>query len=213
MDVDRFAVQAALCRERLAMPDEPPASAPGIPVIRRQHTPERRTFLARLGLTLGGVAAAIVGLPVAGFLLAPARRHFENVWRPVGAAGDFAIGATVKVTYLDPEPMPWAGFVAENAAYVRREDEETFVAFSIYCTHTGCPVHWLEGARLFFCPCHAGVFYDNGAVAAGPPPRPLQRHEVRVRNGRIELRTHRLAAEEQPGAWGPCGGCGAAAAG
>jgi menaquinol-cytochrome c reductase iron-sulfur subunit len=192
------------------MPDRNPAPAPGLTSIRRQHTPERRTFLARLGLTIGGLITAFLGVPLAGFLIAPARRHLDDVWRPVGAAGEFPIGATVKVTYLDPEPMPWAGFIAENAAYLRRFDDGRFLAFSVYCTHTGCPVHWLEGARLFFCPCHAGVFYDDGAVAAGPPPRPLRRHAVRVRNGQVELRTHRLATEDQRAAGRPCGGCGGA---
>jgi menaquinol-cytochrome c reductase iron-sulfur subunit len=153
---------------------------------------ERRTFLTRLSLGLTGLAAALIGIPFIGFLVAPARRPIPEVWRPVGTVKDFEIGTTHKVIYADPEPLPWAGFVAESAAYLHRVDAETFVAFSIYCTHTGCPLHWVESAGLFFCPCHGGAFNHDGSVAAGPPPRAMDRHEVRVVEGQVEVRTRAM---------------------
>ena len=52
----------------------------------------------------------------------------------------------------------------------------------------GCPVRWLAEAELFMCPCHGGVYYKDGAVAAGPPPKPLVRFEVRVAKDRVEIR-------------------------
>ncbi len=154
--------------------------------------PARRSFLTRVSLGLTGLAGALVGLPVVGFLIAPVRRRTPDAWRVVGTVSDFEIGDTVRVVYVDPEPLPWAGFSAETAAYLRREDDRTFVAFSSYCTHTGCPVQWVDSTSLFFCPCHGGAFHRDGSVAAGPPPRPLERHETRVRNGRVEIRTTRI---------------------
>ena len=56
------------------------------------------------------------------------------------------------------------------------------------------PVGWVEGAELFLCPCHGGAFHRDGTVAAGPPPRPLPRLDVRVRGGRVELRTEAIQA-------------------
>jgi menaquinol-cytochrome c reductase iron-sulfur subunit len=50
-------------------------------------------------------------------------------------------------------------------------------------------VRWLPKAELFMCPCHGGVFYKDGAVAAGPPPRPLHRYDVRVVADQVEIRT------------------------
>jgi menaquinol-cytochrome c reductase iron-sulfur subunit len=40
------------------------------------------------------------------------------------------------------------------------------------------------------CPCHGGVYYQDGTVAAGPPPLPLPRYQVRVRNGQVEIQTN-----------------------
>lgn len=149
----------------------------------------RRGFLARLSLLLGGAGAAAAGIPILGFLLSPLRRETEATWRSVGSVADFPLARTVRVRFLDAEPLPWAGFAARSAAWLRRTGEAEFVAFSTYCTHVGCPVRWEEGARLFMCPCHGGAFYDDGSVAAGPPPRALDRYPVRVRAGEVEILT------------------------
>ena len=39
------------------------------------------------------------------------------------------------------------------------------------------------------CPCHGGVYYEDGRVAAGPPPHPLTRYPVRVQNGEVAIRS------------------------
>jgi quinol---cytochrome c reductase iron-sulfur subunit, bacillus type len=150
---------------------------------------ERRRFLTRLSIVLSAAAAALVAVPVVGFLIGPLLRGAPDQWRSVGEVGKFQIGTTVKVSFLDPSPLAWAGVTAETAAWLRREAEETFVAFALNCTHLGCPVRWLEQANLFMCPCHGGVYYADGKVAGGPPPRPLFRYPVRIRNGLVEIRT------------------------
>lgn len=151
-------------------------------------SPKRRRFLSRLSIGLGAVAAAVAGLPALGFLFSPVRRDEPDIWRVVGRLEEFPIGSTVKVTYVDPAPLPWAGYANRSAAWLRRESDDDFVAFSVYCTHTGCPVRWVAGAEMFMCPCHGGSFSRDGNVAAGPPPRALERLAVRVRDGQVELR-------------------------
>ncbi|HSH46080.1 MAG TPA: Rieske (2Fe-2S) protein [Longimicrobiales bacterium] len=148
----------------------------------------RRRFLSRISLTIAGIAALLSSIPFIGFIFRPAAEGDEG-WRDVGPLVDFPVGTTRKVTYPDPDPDPWGGLTVRNAAWVRREREDAFTAFSVYCTHTGCPVAWEEDAGLFLCPCHGGVFDRDGDVAAGPPPRPLDRASVRVRNGRVEVST------------------------
>jgi menaquinol-cytochrome c reductase iron-sulfur subunit len=158
--------------------------------LTRVEAPEflsRRRFLEKLSIALGGVCAAVVGLPLIGFVIAPLFRKAPEQWTTLGKVGDFQIGKTVSVTVLDTSPLPWAGITAKNAVWLRRVDATTFIAFSANCTHLGCPVRWMEGAQLFLCPCHGGVYYHDGAVAAGPPPRPLYRYDVRLENGEVKI--------------------------
>jgi menaquinol-cytochrome c reductase iron-sulfur subunit len=158
----------------------------------REPSPEeisRRRFLERTSIALVGLGAAIVTLPLVGFILAPLFRKEPAVWRTVGSVDNFKIGETSSVTFLDSSPLPWAGVTAKTAAWLRRTGDQDFIAFAITCSHLGCPVRWLESARLFMCPCHGGVYYEDGTVAAGPPPRPLTRYSVRVRDGEVQIET------------------------
>lgn len=161
--------------------------APAAPA--RSGPPEggRRRFLSRLSILAGAVAAALVGIPSGRFLLG--LRKVPQVWRRVGSLDGFAIGTTVEVTFLDPSPLPWSGVSARTAAWLRRVGDQRFLAFSVHCTHLGCPVRWLPDAELFMCPCHGGVFYEDGRVASGPPPRPLVQYPVRVRGDAVEILT------------------------
>jgi menaquinol-cytochrome c reductase iron-sulfur subunit len=133
--------------------------------------------------------AAVMGVPVVGFLLSPLARKVPRVWRPVGSLDSFKVGETIAVTFEDASPLPWSGVTARTAAYVRREDGGRFVAFAVNCTHLGCPVQWFENAKLFLCPCHGGVYQADGSVAAGPPPKPLPQYPIRVQGGQVEIQT------------------------
>lgn len=151
--------------------------------------PPRRRFLARLSLALSGAIGAVATVPVIGFLLSPLARRAPRVWRPVGEVDRFKVGETVNVVFEDASPLPWAGVTARSAAWLRRDDAERFTAFTVHCTHLGCPVRWIANAQLFLCPCHGGVYYSDGTVSAGPPPKTLPQYPVRVRNGRVEILT------------------------
>jgi menaquinol-cytochrome c reductase iron-sulfur subunit len=158
----------------------------------------RRRFLERFIIGLSVFAGGVVLLPSLSFLLLPALKRTVQVWRGVGSVDQFKVGQTVRVMFEDPSPLPWAGVTARNAAWLRRDAGTQFTAFAINCTHLGCPVRWLPDANLFMCPCHGGVFYSNGQVAAGPPPAPLYRYETRVRNGQVEILTTPLPVMGRP---------------
>jgi len=148
----------------------------------------RRQFFMHVSIALGSIAAVLAGIPIVGSILAPIIEKPKPEWRPVGALDSFEIGGGyVKVSYLDSSPLPWAGVTAESAAWLRREGKDKFIAFSVNCAHLGCPVRWVSGAKLFMCPCHGGVYYEDGSVAAGPPPRGLYQYPVRVREGQEEI--------------------------
>jgi len=150
-------------------------------------SPERRKFFMRLSIGAGCVGAALIGIPVAGFLLAPLFEAVARKWKPVGSVDQFQQGSTVEVRFEDPSSVAWAGVTGQTGAWLRRDPAGAFTAFSINCTHLGCPVRWLPDADLFMCPCHGGVYYSDGTVAAGPPPRPLVQYPVRVRDGQVEI--------------------------
>lgn len=157
-----------------------------------EPTPEeisRRTFAARLGIACAGICTAVMAVPLVGFVVAPLFRKVPDTWMPIGKADDFEVGKTVDVVISDPSPLPWAGITAKSAVWLRRESADEFIAFSVNCTHMGCPVRWLPDAELFMCPCHGGIYYKDGAVAAGPPPRPLYRFEVRVTDGVVQIKS------------------------
>jgi len=149
----------------------------------------RRRFLIWISMAAGGLGAVVVGLPIVGFLFAPLIRREPQQWRPVGPVNQFKPGDTVEVSFDDASPLPWSGTLARTGAWLRRKPDGRFEAFVINCTHLGCPVNWLQDAELFMCPCHGGVYYADGTVAAGPPPRPLFQYQTRVNNGQVEILT------------------------
>jgi menaquinol-cytochrome c reductase iron-sulfur subunit len=152
----------------------------------------RRKFLMKVGVGIGGVAAAAVAIPVIGALLAPLLEKKQQIWRTVGKPDDFKIGGTTLVKFVNVDPVPYAGVTAKTAAWLRRNSQNGFTAFAANCTHLGCPVRWEQDAQLFMCPCHGGVYYKDGSVAAGPPPKGLTQYPVRIYNGEVQILTSPL---------------------
>lgn len=149
----------------------------------------RRAFLNRLSLILSGLIGLVLSVPILAYLLTPLIRREPGVWLDVGGLDTFKVGETVQVAIEDPSPLAWAGQTTKTSIWLRRNDQSTFTAFAVNCTHLACPVNWQAKAELFLCPCHGGVFYGDGRVAAGPPPRPLPRYEVRVQGSSVQVLT------------------------
>ncbi|MEO5961110.1 MAG: Rieske 2Fe-2S domain-containing protein [Opitutaceae bacterium] len=73
-----------------------------------------------------------------------------------------------------------------HPAILVRLGENEFAAYSQSCTHLMCPINYQHAQRQFHCPCHEGFFSaEDGRVLAGPPPRPLPRYPVEIRDGEI----------------------------
>lgn len=149
-----------------------------------EQTVERRTFLKVVTGLLGAVATAMVAVPGIGYLAAAFRRPNRD-YVALGPAKSFPINETRLVTFDNPLAQPWDGITRKSGVFVRylgRNDkfEDDFMVLSYHCTHLGCPVEWFPQSGLFMCPCHGGVYYENGDHASGPPPRPLYSCEWRV---------------------------------
>jgi Rieske Fe-S protein len=149
----------------------------------------RRSFLFSLGIGLNVVAAAFLAVPILGYVLSAVfKRKAQQAWIPLGVIDHFPVGETRLATYRNPFTTPWDGTTADVPCWVRRKPGGGFQVFAINCAHLGCPVRWFPGSRLFLCPCHGGVYYEDGRVASGPPPRGLYQYEYREKKGTLEVR-------------------------
>ncbi|MGC1783219.1 MAG: Rieske (2Fe-2S) protein [Acidobacteriaceae bacterium] len=142
----------------------------------------RRKFLMMLSIGVNGLVGAVLAVPVIGYLLAPVLKgNLEwNHWVPVGNLEQFPKGETRLGQYRNPDTTPADGQTATLPCWVRNVDDKRFQVFAINCAHMECPVHWFPQSKLFMCPCHGGVYYQDGAVAAGPPPRGLFEFQHKV---------------------------------
>ncbi len=65
------------------------------------------------------------------------------------------------------------------------KNNDKLYAISLICTHLGCIVNWHPEQNSLICPCHSGTYDLNGAVIAGPPPRPLPSYEVKLSGDKL----------------------------
>lgn len=147
----------------------------------------RRSFFALTAKAGGALIAAALAIPAAITAFSPViRRTKGEVWAPVGEIGSFPVDEVSKAVV----EAPWDEedqFLREKGVFVWRQDGEDVVVFSRSCTDLSCPVTWDPGSGWFFCPCHGGIFDEEGKNVAGPPPRPLHRYAKRVRDGVLEI--------------------------
>lgn len=59
------------------------------------------------------------------------------------------------------------------------------MVLSSTCSHLGCLVNYDKQKREFVCPCHGGRYDLAGRNIAGPPPAPLTRYAVELREGTL----------------------------
>ena len=145
-----------------------------------QHT--RRKFLFKVALLVNGAVGAVLAVPVLGYVLGPVfrKQNGENFWVPTGNLQQFPPGQTRLAQFRDPNGTPADGQTRNLPCWVRNIDGKRFQVFAINCAHMDCPVHWFPQSKVFLCPCHGGVYYQDGSVAAGPPPRGLYEYRYKI---------------------------------
>jgi menaquinol-cytochrome c reductase iron-sulfur subunit len=148
----------------------------------------RRALFMKLGVLFNGIVGAVLAVPVVRFLLSPViheRKAGYESWLSLGPLEQFPEGQTRLATYHHPTVNPWDGQTADIPCWVRRVDSGKFQVFAINCAHLGCPVRWFQQSGLFMCPCHGGVYYQDGSRASGPPERGLFEYRYRVDGGQL----------------------------
>ena len=160
--------------------------------------PSRRKFMLALGAGLNVVAGALFAIPVIGFLLGSLKQKNTQAWISLGPLTEFPEKTTRLATFRNPFTVAWDGPTANIPCWVRRTEGEKFQVFAINCAHLGCPVRWFAESQLFMCPCHGGVYYEDGSRASGPPPRGLFEYEYRIQNGELWVRGGQLPTLSEP---------------
>ena len=140
----------------------------------------RRNFLWTLVVGVSAAIGAIIGIPLAGFLISPAVRKEKEEWTAIADLADIPLQEPYKVMYTSIKKDAWLQATTKKIVYaVKKSDTEIYV-MSTVCTHMGCLVHWDDSKKEFLCPCHGGVYDIEGKVLAGPPPRPLDRMQTKL---------------------------------
>lgn len=144
----------------------------------------RRDFAKFLCLVSGGLATGSGYVAVKANFFPPQKIKGEHLVckkeeLPVGGTRSFVVpGSTIPYILIRPE-------------------QEVFRAYEQKCTHLSCAVFYEPRSRRIECPCHNGWFDAlTGEVLQGPPPRPLPRLEVLVKEEEIYVKA--LEAGQQP---------------
>jgi len=160
-----------------------------------EATLSRRGFFMKLGIVFNGLAAAVLAVPIVGFLASSITRGRANgylSWVPLGSVNEFPEGETRLATFQNPYVMPTDGKTVDTACWVRRVAGDQFQVFAVNCAHLGCPVRWFPQSGLFMCPCHGGAYYRDGSRASGPPERGLFEYPNKVENGLVTIQAGEL---------------------
>lgn len=132
----------------------------------------RTKFLSGVAILTGGVLSAAILVPVVGFAVVDSVKPETWRWVDAGPLSDFPKGQVTTVAISGPFPE------SDRAAFVNHREDGTVIAIWNRCAHLGCPTSFIGSG--FNCPCHGGTYDQEGRVTFGPPPRPLDRFDVKI---------------------------------
>ena len=147
---------------------------------------ERRTFLARVVQLFTVIIGTLFALPVFRFMRATFASGVAETSYPVGDISALQ-GEVTRVRFTRLVRDGWMVRSVEEYVWVRKTPDGSVVVFEPHCTHLGCAYDWNSDLRQFLCPCHGGKFDAEGDRIDGPPPRALDRFDVKVVGTQIRI--------------------------
>ena len=145
----------------------------------------RRSFMTWIIIAIIGFIGAAVTVLLAGFGILPVVRKKEAGWSDAGSLQELLVNEPQERRFLQAVKTGWQEEKVERAIWLVKREDGRVVAFSPSCPHLGCGYRWFAQDMRFKCPCHASVFDIDGAVLAGPAPRPLDTLETKQENGKV----------------------------
>jgi len=147
----------------------------------------RRRFYIGAVYALWGVITGTLGVSALVYLFLPPSMRRGEEWVDAGNVTKLAPSAPVQLFFRRTRVDGWRVLSEQGSAWVVKSQQGAVTAFGPQCTHLGCAYHWDSGNHEFICPCHSSVFSIDGDVQSGPAPRPLDRYEAKVENGKLLL--------------------------
>lgn len=147
----------------------------------------RREFCNFLGLTSAALFVGAAGF--AGKAAFDARQSESLPAASIAGAETLAPNSSLNFNYP----------TERDSAILIRTADGAYRAYGQKCTHLSCPVYYSRDHHRLECPCHEGAFdVATGNVLYGPPPRPLDKIEVEMRDGQVWA-IGRSASERESG--------------
>ncbi len=199
-------LQARLEEELQTLQEQPETADPAVvtpeaPVpIRKKRRVPRRLLLAG---SVSAAASMVLGAGVEHVAeMAMHNRVTQEVTVRVSSPLDWFVVTTVAAmgdqavkfkTEDQSGSLSLTGYVVRSDGTTGNPAEKgQVIAMSAACTHRGCIVEWSDSDRKFHCPCHGGVFTEDGGISGAASAlylSPLPRLDVRVEpNGQILVR-------------------------
>ncbi len=147
----------------------------------------RRRFFEWVTGAASALIAVGLGVPLVGYVVAPALKRRERPWVDLGPVEAVPPGVPTQLESQQTIQDGWYTTSVRKGVWVVREEADRVTCFAPTCTHLGCGFTWDPAAQVFRCPCHGSVFAKDGQVQAGPAPRPLDRLPSRVEQGRLQV--------------------------
>jgi len=147
----------------------------------------RRSFYLTFIYGLWSLISAALAAPALLYLLLPPKVRRDSEWIPAADLTQLHPKVPVEVVFRKNQVDGWKITSEKETAWVVKLSDQQTLAFGPQCTHLGCAYHWDEAKSQFLCPCHNSVFSVDGSVVAGPAPRPLDRYETKIENGKLLL--------------------------
>jgi menaquinol-cytochrome c reductase iron-sulfur subunit len=167
------------------------------PVAPQALEPLRRNLLVAATLAIGAAIATALGVPALLYLFSPAKSRNPSDWTEAGDISTLPPNAPVEIAFHRKRVDGWKLVSEKTTAWVVKHLDNAVTAFGPQCTHLGCAYHWAEMQNAFLCPCHTSLFSIEGKVLSGPAPRPLDRYETQLRDGKLFIGRLRPSAETQ----------------
>jgi menaquinol-cytochrome c reductase iron-sulfur subunit len=146
----------------------------------------RKQFMEVATWSIGGLIGLIMGIPAIAYIVGPAlSKREESDWIRLGSTSKVEIGTPTLFKVKMEHQTGWITEAQEHSIFVLTNDGREFIAMSNICTHLGCRVRWIADQEVFLSPCHNGIFDKQGYVVSGPPPRPLDRYEIKIERDQL----------------------------